>query len=83
MTTTVAYPAHIRTLKANLTQTRKAFARHRKTCHPCTVAHAVHLPDKRCDTGWAWVKDEWKWVRALERAGHPELAIDGDQLLLW
>lgn len=77
------YPPHIRQLKANLEGTRRAFAAHRKNCYLCSLAHRVGLPDKRCDDGWAWVKDEWRWKRALERAGHPELVMAGDQLALF
>jgi len=77
------YPRHIAGLRANLNGVRKAFATHRKHCHRCAVAHAAGLFDKRCDVGWQWAKDESKWARALERAGHPELLTVGDQLPLW
>lgn len=83
MTAQVRYPAHIRSLRANLNGTRKAMRSHAKHCPRCSQARAAGRPEIGCDTGWEWAKDESKFMRALERAGHPELIIDGDQLALW
>lgn len=79
----VRYPPHIRQLKANLNGTRKALRMHRKNCVRCTNAHAVDRPGLYCETGWAWYADEWKFIRALQRAGHNELTVIGDQLALF
>jgi hypothetical protein len=83
MVARVRYPAHVRQLKASLEGTRKAMRSHRKSCAACTRAHAALRPDLGCDIGWDWAKDESRFTRALERVGHPELVMAGDQLALW
>lgn len=77
------YPAHIRSLRASLNGTRKAMRQHRKMCSQCRNAYLVDKPSLSCDTGWQWAKDEHRFMTALERAGHPELLMAGDQLALW
>lgn len=83
MPSQVRYPAHIRQLKANLEGSRRALRRHRKMCLRCAHAHIVGQLHLSCDEGWSWAQDEGRFARALQRAAHHELLMDGDQLALF